>query len=167
MQITVSARHTEVSPALRSAAEEKVGKLARFFDGIDQAEVHFEEEQNPRIPDKEICEITLQGNGHHIRCKVSAPDGFVAIDRAVDKLENQLHKLKTKIQRRHHNGDMKHRITKTKQFDIGEVMHPDEATEQMELLGHDFYVFTNRDTNRAAVVYRRDDGDVGLIDTEV
>ena len=99
MEITVSARHTEVSDALRAAVEEKIGRLSRFLDGMDRAEVHFTEERNPRIADKEVCEVTLEGHGHHVRCKVAAPDGFAAIDVAVDKLEHQLHKLKTKLQR--------------------------------------------------------------------
>ena len=102
MEITVSARHTEVSERLRDAVEEKIGRLSRFLEGMDRAEVHFTEERNPRIADKEVCEVTLEGHGHHVRCKVAAPDGFAAIDAAVDKLEHQLHKLKTKLQRRHH-----------------------------------------------------------------
>jgi putative sigma-54 modulation protein len=101
VEITVSARHTEVSPALRAAAEEKIGRLARFVEGITRAEVHFSEERNPRIADREVCEVTLDGQGHHVRCKVSGPDGFVAVDRAVEKLEHQLHKLKSKLVERH------------------------------------------------------------------
>jgi putative sigma-54 modulation protein len=186
VEITVSARHTDISPALRAAAEEKIGRLARFVDGMERAEVHFFEERNPRIADKEVCEVTLEGQGHHVRCKVAAPDGFVAIDRAVEKLEHQLHKLKTKLLRRTHgrrvavgangtNGagllvededdtaDVGIRIVKSKSFAI-KPMSASEAAEQMEMVGHDFFFFTNADTSRAAVVYRRDDGDVGLID---
>ena len=101
MEITVSARHTDVSPALRATAEEKIGRLARFVEDITRASVHFSEERNPRIPDREVCEVTLEGHGHLVRCKVTAPDGFVAVDRAVEKLEHQLHKLKTRIVERH------------------------------------------------------------------
>jgi ribosome hibernation promoting factor len=96
LEITVSARHTDISPALRSAAEDKIGRLSRFLDDMERAEVHFSEEHNPRIEAKEICEVTLHGHGHHVRCKVAAVDGFAAVDLAVDKLEQQLHKLKTK-----------------------------------------------------------------------
>jgi putative sigma-54 modulation protein len=96
LEITVSAQHTDISPALRAAAEEKIGRLSRFLDGMERADVHFSEEHNPRIVDKEVCEVTLEGRGHHVRCKVAAADGFAAVDRAVDKLEHQLHKLKTK-----------------------------------------------------------------------
>src|SRR5687767_15929258 len=71
---------------------------------MDRAEVHFSEEHNPRISAKEVCEVTLEGHGHHVRCKVAAADGFAAIDAAVDKLEHQLHKLKTKVVGRRHGG---------------------------------------------------------------
>lgn len=190
MKISVSSRHTEISNALRAATEEKIGRLERFFDGMEFAEVHFEEERNPRIADKEICEVTLEGRGFHLRCKASAPDGFTAIDRAVVKLEHQLHKLKTKIQRRHHargngngdrNGDrngsmitlaiprddsdLAPKIVKTNRFGI-KPMTPEEAALQMDLLGHDFFFFRNAESERAAVIYRRSDGYVGLIEEQ-
>jgi putative sigma-54 modulation protein len=188
VRISVSSRHTEISDAMRAAVEEKIGRLERFFDGMDSAEVHFYEERNPRIADKEICEVTLEGHGFHIRCKVSAPDGFTAIDRAVVKLEHQLHKLKTKVRRRHQvrrngNGDRNGdsvvtlaipdddadrgpRIVRTKRFAI-KPMTPEEAALQMDLLGHDFYFFRNSASEKAAVIYRRTDGDVGLIEEQV
>ena len=198
MEITVSARHTEVSSALRAAVEEKIGRLSRFLDGMDRAEVHFAEERNPRIAEKEICEVTLEGHGHHVRCKVSATDGFAAIDAAVNKLEHQLHKLKTKVQRRPPKGRRSAngngngpgagsegdasglgsglvlddddldlgdspRIVKTKKYAL-KPMTPAEAALQLDLVAHDFWFFTNADTGRAAVLYRRADGDLGLID---
>ena len=95
----MSARHTDISPALRAAAEEKIGRLSRFLGGMDRAEVHFSEEHNPRIAAKEVCEVSLEGHGHHVRCKAAAADGFAAIDLAVEKLEHQLHKLKTQARR--------------------------------------------------------------------
>lgn len=188
MEITVSARHTEVSDALRETTIEKIGKLSRFLEGMDRAEVHFSEERNRRIADPEVCEVTMEGHGHHIRCKVTAPDGFVAVDRAVEKLEKQLYKLKTKLQRRHHGGRRNGheagvgtegvdgetdadaagepegpRIVKMKQYAL-KPMTPAEAALQLELVAHDFYFFTNAETDRAAVLYRRADGDLGLID---
>ena len=101
MEITVSARHTDISPALRAAAEEKIGRLSRFLGEMDRAEVHFSEERNPRIAAKEVCEVTLEGRGLHLRCKAAAADGhqrrqpFENGDLAVEKLEHQLHKAKT------------------------------------------------------------------------
>lgn len=184
MEITVSSRHTEVSELLRASTVDKIGRLSRFLEGMDRAEVHFSEEHTRKAADKEVCEVTLVGHGHHVRCKVSAPDGFSAVDLAVEKLEHQLHKLKTKLLKRSHSngrkangngsvalttlggdddGPARPRIVKTKAFQI-KPMTPEEAILQMDLMGHDFFFFTNAETERAAVVYRRDDGDVGLID---
>ena len=102
LEITVSAHHMDISPALRAAAEEKIGRLSRFLGGMERAEVHFSEERNPRIAAKEVCEVTMEGEGHHVRCRVAATDAFASVDLAVEKLEHQLHKLKTKqVQRSH------------------------------------------------------------------
>lgn len=200
MEVTVSARHTEVPERLRHLAEEKVGRLDRFVDGMERAEVHFTTHRNPRIAEPELCEVTLEGHGHHVRAKVSAADGYVAVDKAVAKLEHQLKKLKTKLQRQRRGSgrskaapvdgqlvpddltdlatpeaaaappdragiDRAPRIVKVKRFaPIG--MTADEAAQRMDLLGHGFFFFTNLDTARAAVVYRREDGDIGLIDED-
>ncbi len=185
MEVSVSGRHTTVSESLRTQAVEKIGRLDRYLSGMDHAEVHFWEEKNPRIGNKEFCEVTMEGHGHHIRAKVSAPDGFTAVDLVVDKLERQLRKLKTKVKNRNRkrerpeiapdlvpesllgddDPDPVYRIVKSKRFDIA-AMDAEHAALQMDLLNHDFYVFTNSETNEPAVVYRRDDGDVGLIDIE-
>lgn len=126
---------------------------------------------------------------------MSAPDGYQAIDKAYEKLEKQLHKLKTKLTRRYQGAPKNHkgagalgavvapeeapaegtvavadeeqqpelRIVKSKRFAMF-PMSAEEAVDRMELLGHGFFFFTNIETSRAAVVYRRDDGQVGLID---
>ncbi len=102
MQIRVSSRDGKVSAAIRAAADEKIGRLSRFVEGMDSADVHFFEEHNPRIADRQVCEVTMVGHGHTVRCKVAAPDALAAVDRASAKLEHQLHKLKTKLERRTH-----------------------------------------------------------------
>ncbi len=187
MEVNVSGRHTTVSESLRRQADEKISRLDRIISGMERAEVHFWEEKNPRVgPNKEICEVTIEGHGHHVRTKVSAPDGFTAIDLAVDKLERQLRKLKTKLKKRNQlrerpeiadmivpdslidegpDVEPVYKIVKTKRFGVTE-MAPDEAALQMDLLNHDFYVFRNAGTGLGAVVYRREDGDIGLIDVE-
>jgi len=90
VDITVSSRHVEVSPSLREAAIDKIGRLDRYLDGMDRAEVHFSAEHNPRIEAREICEVTIRGPRHVVRAKVAAADQFAAIDAAVAKLEQQL-----------------------------------------------------------------------------
>ena len=83
MDIAVSSRHMEVSPSLRAAVIDKIGRLDRYVD-MDRADVHFSEERNPRIENKEICEVTLQGHGHYVRARVAAADPFAALDAAVE-----------------------------------------------------------------------------------
>ncbi len=97
MDVTVSARHIEVSPALRAAVEEKLGRLSRLGSGLDRAEVHFVEERNPRIAAKEMCEVTVRGRGRRLRARAAAADPFAAVDLVVGKLEHQLHSLKTRV----------------------------------------------------------------------
>lgn len=97
MDVTVSARHIEVSPALRAAVEDKLDHLSRFGNGLERAEVHFVEERNPRISDKELCEIIVRGRGRRFQARAVAPDPFAAVDAAVSKLEHQLHSLKTRL----------------------------------------------------------------------
>jgi putative sigma-54 modulation protein len=202
MDVTVRGRNIEVSDQLRATAQEKVARLGRMLQGMDHAEVHFYEERNPRISEKEVCEVVLAGHGHFVRAKAASSDAQAAVDRAVAKLEHQLAKLRGKLIGRSHprrhgsvnsvkadeddRGDTGYdtvdddwnapdwdesdtstpqaRIVKTKQFAI-KPMTPQEAALQMDLLGHDFFFFTNADTERAAVVYRRNDGDIGLIDS--
>jgi putative sigma-54 modulation protein len=184
LDIAIRARNLEITDPLRATIHEKLTRVGRFVDGMDQAEVRFFEERNPRISEREVCEVTLHGHGHIVRAKAGATDVFVALDRVVGKLEHRLTKLKGRLLDRSHprrNGsvnsppghiptddDIEHEqdqsaIVKTKQFAI-KPMTAEEASLQMELLGHDFFLFTNADTSRSAVVYRRNDGHVGLID---
>ena len=186
MDVTVRSRHVELTEALRAVAREKVSRLSRFLEGMEHAEVLFSEERNPRISAKEVCEVTVTGHGHVVRARAADADAVAAIDRVVDKLEHRLAKLKGKLVARSHprrHGSLdsapdlsrapagvevddeegQPRIVKTKQFAI-KPMTPEEAALQMDLLGHDFFLFTNAETGSAAVVYRRNDGHIGLIE---
>jgi len=91
-----------VPDEVRALVEEKVGRLLRHCPGLDRAEVHFTEEHNPRIPDRECCEVILSGHGRVIRAHASAPDPLVAVDLVVEKLEHQLEKTKGRIVGRSH-----------------------------------------------------------------
>ncbi|HLG93028.1 MAG TPA: ribosome-associated translation inhibitor RaiA [Acidimicrobiales bacterium] len=177
MEVAIRSRNTDVPDALRSCVEDKVGRLGRFLEGMERAEVRFSQERNPRIADREVCEVTMVGHGHIVRAKAAAADGFCALDRVVDKLEHRLGKLKGRLVGRAHprrpgQGARAEappeepegpRIVKTKRFAM-KPMSPEEAVLQMDLLGHDFFFFTNAESSRSAVVYRRADGDIGLIE---
>ena len=193
MEISISSRHIAMTPGLEDAVRTKIGQLDRYLEDLDTAEVHFDEARNPRIVDRKTCEVT--GHGHHLRCKVNAPDAFTAVDLAEAKLERQIRKLRTKLRNRHrgrgdtirtgavagaepqlagtaHDGweppdsdesEPELRIVKTKRFHLGPLT-PSEAALKMDLMEHGFFFFINSTTGRSAVVYRRDDGAVGLID---
>ena len=199
MDISISSRHKDITQGLEDAVRAKIGHLDRYLDDLDTAEVHFDEARNPRIVDREICEVTLTGHGHRLRCKVNAADPFTAVDLAEAKLERQIRKLRTKLRNRHRGrgdtirtgaapappptpdavgddgGDVdgvddsgaddepELRIVKTKRFHLGPLT-PAEAALKMDLMSHGFFFFINSTTGRSAVVYRRDDGAVGLID---
>ena len=199
MEISISSRHTAITAGLEEAVRTKIGQLDRYLDDLDTAEIHFDEARNPRIVDRETCEVTLTGHGHHLRCKVNAPDAFTAVDLAEAKLERQIRKLRTKLHNRHQGRgatirtgarvesvlvvedqpaataldgpapedspevEPELRIVKTKRFHLG-PLSPPEAALKMDLMGHGFFFFINSTTGRSAVVYRRDDGALGLID---
>jgi putative sigma-54 modulation protein len=182
MQVNVRGVNTKVADPLRGYASEKVGHVGRIFDGLMTAEVEFQEERNRRVPDKEVVEVTMTTTaGTTIRARGHAPDGFAAVDLVVDRLEQQVRRLKEKLVGRSHpresrqnpvhsseldkddESDGSPRIVRTKRFDI-KPMTAEEAALQMELLGHDFYLFSNSETGESNVVYRRRDGDVGLIE---
>ncbi len=188
MEISISSRQVRVTPRLEEVIREKIGDLDRFFEKLESGVVHFAETRNPRISEKVTCEVVLEADGHRIRTKVTASDAYAAVDLADEKLQRQIRKLRTKLQRLHQgrdtirvaegefpqvadlagvnvedDDDVMPKIVKTKRFHIGPLT-PDDAVLKMELLGHGFFFFVNKETSRAAVVYRRDDGDVGLID---
>jgi putative sigma-54 modulation protein len=97
VDVQVSGRKVRLSPALRQAVETKLARLERFLRGEHRAEVVFLEERNGRIADKDVCEVLIDGAGHHLRARVAGPDPYAAFDGAVVKLEHQLHKVKTKV----------------------------------------------------------------------
>lgn len=180
MDVQINGRRMDVPEKLRALTEDKVGRLGRVVE-MERAEVLFTQAKNPRIPDQVECEITLTGQSHHVRAKVAAAEGYTAIDKAVAKASAQLTKLKSKLRRRRADtlrgapsseieldgADIDEvevpRIVKSKRFAMM-PMTPEDAVTRMELLGHGFFFFTSADTGRAAVIYRRADGDVGLID---
>ncbi len=179
MEITVKGRRMEVPPAMRDYAEEKIGRVAKIVGHmLMSAEVELSTERNPSIEKSQVAEVTVFTKGPVIRAKEAAPDMYAAIDLVSEKLESQVRKFKTKMVDRHRGApapvpapaivdeteDREPALVKTKSIET-KPMSTDEAILQMELLGHDFFVFTSEDTEGTNVLYRRRDGDYGLIES--
>ena len=175
MQMIIKGRRMEVTPAIREYAEEKIGRVAKILDSmLMSAEVELYTERNRSIEKGQIAEVTVYTKGPVIRAKEAASDMYAAIDLVSEKLERQVRKYKTKIVDRHKGASApvpapplveeteEPAIVKTKQLE-SKPMSTDEAILQMELLGHDFFVFRAEDAEGTNVLYRRHDGDYGLI----
>jgi putative sigma-54 modulation protein len=190
MDIEVRGKNRPVPTRLKAAAQEKVARIARFTHDAGRVEVDFSEAKNPRVANAQLCEITVHLKRHFVKAHATATEPEAALDLALDKVEHQVSRIKDKRVSRSHprrrdvsegNGagavafadfggdddedaDADARIVKTKRFQA-KPMDPEEAALQMDLLGHDFFLFTNTETGHAAVLYRRHDGHFGLIET--
>ncbi|MCE5204105.1 MAG: ribosome-associated translation inhibitor RaiA [Coriobacteriales bacterium] len=177
MNMIVKGRRMEVSPAIREYAEEKIGRVAKILDDtkILSAEIELFTERNPSIENANVAEVTLWTKGHVIRAREAAADMYAAIDLVSEKLEGQVRKFKTKLIDRHRipapspqvveseEVEQGPAIVKTKVIEV-KPMSTEEALLQMELLGHDFFVFSSAETDTINVLYRRNDGNYGLIE---
>ena len=178
MQIIIAGKNIELTDALRKHARQKVVKIGNLGVNIDEVEVRMVVEKNPSIKENQKAELTATGKGIHLRATDRDPDMYVAIDKAVSRMQRQIKKYHGKqIDRSHGHYDSRREkpqtdepeeehsaIVKTKSISL-KPMTPEEATLQMEMLGHDFFVFTDSGTDNTSVVYRRNDGNYGLIDT--
>lgn len=174
MVVTVTGKNVEVTNALKEYAEKKVAKIDKFFEkSPGEAKVTLSTERS-----KHVVDITVQVNGILLRGEERTGDMYASIDGAIEKIERQIHKFKTRINRKLREENQvvvttppqneeaaAPVIKRTKRFAI-KPMSVEEAVMQMDLLGHDFYVFSNSDTEEVNVVYRRKDGNYGLIEPE-
>ena len=175
MKVRVIGRNIEATEGLKAAVEKKLSKLDKFFVNDLNATVTLSVEKNIHK-----IEVIIPFNSTLLRAEVKNGDMYSAIDTVIDKLEGQIRKQKTKLERRHYDdslrfNNIKHyddydesnepKIVKTKRFAI-KPMSQEEAVLQMELLGHDFYVFMNGNTDEVNVVYKRKDGNYGLIEQD-
>jgi ribosome hibernation promoting factor len=185
MRLQVKGKNVEVSEAIRTYAEEKLGRLDRQLADPTRVELELAVEKNPSISANHVAEATVWTKGPVLRAKEASSDMRASIDLLVDKLERQVARYREK--RRDHRHDA-HRdgggagngaadaatytktneeggpvIVKTKQFTL-QPLSAEEAVEQLELVGHDFFVFRNAESDEINVVYRRRDGGYGLIE---
>jgi putative sigma-54 modulation protein len=180
MQFQVKGRNLEISDALRSYAEEKLGKLERQLTD-PRVELELAVEKNPSIAENHVAEATIWTNGPVLRAREASSDMRASIDQLVEKLERQVTRYRTRARSRRRRAaraseppsetipvvadEAEPLIVKTKQFAI-KPMTPEEAVLQLELIGHDFFVFRDAASGEVNVVYRRRDGDYGLIEPQ-
>lgn len=174
MKYIISGKNIEVTPGLRSAVEDKIGKLERYF--TEETEVHVTlsvEKERQKI------EVTIPVKGNIIRSEQVSNDMYVSIDLVEEIIERQLKKYKNKLVDQKQSAgffkqeyidkeymeDEEVKIIRSKKFDI-KPMYPEDACIQMELLGHSFYVFINAETDQVNVVYKRKGDTYGLIEPE-
>ena len=174
MRFTITGRNIEVTQGLREAVEDKLGKLDRFFAPATEAVVRLSVQK-----DIQKIEVTIPVKGHIIRAEESSSDMYVSIDLVEEILERQLKKYKNKLIDKKQSvpsfseaflqedasAEEEIQIVKSKKFAV-KPMDSEEACVQMELLGHNFYVFLNADTEEVNVVYKRKGGTYGLIEPE-
>ena len=175
MKFIILGKNIEVTPGLRSAVEDKIGKLEKYFNPDTEAHVTLSVEK-----DRQKIEVTIPVKGNIIRSEQVSNDMYVSIHLVEEIIERQLKKYKTKlIAKEQSAGCFKQdfiekdymdeeevQIVRTKKFDI-KPMYPEDACVQMELLGHNFYVFCNAETDQVNVVYKRKGNTYGLIEPEV
>jgi putative sigma-54 modulation protein len=175
MKITITSKNVELTEALRNIVEKKISKLERFFEPEVEAHATLSVEKA-----RHKIEVTIPFNNVVLRGEETNEDMYVSIDLVLDKLESQIRKQKKKLEKRVQSGSLKFqyignvvededykepRIVKTKKFAF-KPMSTEEAVLQMELLGHSFFVYQNAESDEVNVVYKRKDGNYGLIEPE-
>jgi ribosome hibernation promoting factor len=190
VDVVVVGKHVEVDPALRAVTQEKLQRITKFANDVRRVDVDYAEHPTRRAGDSCTCEILVHLKQHLVKGSAAAAEHIQALDVALDKVEQQMRRLhERRVRRRGRaaarageattngqaadgaaaagaDGDEDEAgpaIVKNKQFAV-KPMPPEEAALQMELLGHDFFLFRNSESDNAAVLYRRRDGALGLIE---
>ena len=158
MKFIIIGKNIDVTPGLREAVESKLGKLGRYFTPNTEIHVTLSVQKG-----HQKIEVTIPVKGGLVRSEQESSDMYVSIDLVEEVIERQLRKYKNKLVAREDDGEIK--IVRTKKFGF-KPMYPEDACVQMELLGHDFYVFCNAESDEVNVVYRRKNGTFGLIEPE-
>lgn len=172
MKIILKGRNIEITQALRDYVDKRLGKLSRYIEGLDEAYVTL-----LVVKDRHRVEVTIPLNGLILRGEEETADMYSSVDLVIEKLEKQIEKYKTRINKKTKNQSIREiaikyeedqeepQIVRTKRFAF-KPMPVEEAIMQMNLLGHNFFVFSNGETEEVNVVYKRKDGNYGLIEPE-
>jgi putative sigma-54 modulation protein len=181
MRLQVKGKNHEVSDTIRRYAEEKMQKLDRQLHELAEVELELRVEKNPSIADNQVAEATVRTKGPTLRVTEASSDMKASIDQLTEKLLRQIDHARGKQRRDRHardNGipsggpmsisdeeETSEQIVKVKQFSV-KPMSPEEAVLQLELIGHDFFVFRSDDSGEINVIYRRKNGGYGLIEPQ-
>ena len=175
MRIKITGRNIELTEGLKAAVEDKLNKLEKYFTPDTEVNVTLSVEK-----ERQKVEVTIPMKGSYIRSEQVSSDMYVSIDLVEEVIERQLKKYRTKLVKKQQNAaavfkqdfldeksedDEEIKIIRTKKFDM-KPMYPEDACVEMELLGHDFYVFINAETEDVNVVYKRKGNTYGLIEPE-
>ncbi|MBN1221023.1 MAG: ribosome-associated translation inhibitor RaiA [Anaerolineae bacterium] len=190
MQLFLQGKNFVISDRVRAYVEKKIGKLDRYLPDIEEARVEITQEKTKSAKDRNIVQVTLRANGTILRAEERSDAIYNCIDAVANKIHRQIARYKGKRVDRWHGQlsnkrtvleeipnvsqevleslaeENERQIVRVKRFRVN-PMNQEEAVEQMELLGHNFYVFYNADSGRINVVYRRADNNYGLLDPEV
>ena len=175
MKFVYASKDMQISESLKARVEKKLGKLSRYFREEPDATIRFKVQKGAR----NIVEITVNAGGIILRAEESSNDMYLSIDHAVDKLESQIRRHRTKIEKRIREAELEpvimeapvyeeqnYDIVRVKKFSI-KPMGIEDAITQMELLGHDFFLFMNEEDETMNVLYRRNDGSYGLLKPDI
>ena len=179
MDLQISGKHVEVSEAVRSYVQRKLSKLLRHLPSLTEAKVEISAERTQSPQQRYVVQVTLNCGGSLLRGEERARDLFMAINKAVGVMDRQIERYKGRAYQRGRGPSAAKGmpepsaqtegegvVVRVKRFAV-KPMSPQEAAEQMELLGHSFYFFYNSATRTFNVLYRRQDGDYGLIEPEI
>jgi putative sigma-54 modulation protein len=181
MQLTITGKNLEVTDWLQEYVEKKIGRLDRYLPTITDARVELTVENTRAAKDRQVAQVTLRTKHAILRAEEASADMFASIDTVLDKIERQIDHYKGKRWNKRAGGNGEEpeaetadeeaaeeasRISRVKRFAMI-PMDEEEAVDQLELLGHDFYVFYNMNDSQINVVYRRRGGDYGLIKPEI
>ncbi|MEW6230789.1 MAG: ribosome-associated translation inhibitor RaiA [Chloroflexota bacterium] len=178
MKIVIKGKNVEVANGVREYVEKKLGKLDRHLDNITEVLVELSNERTRSAETRQVIQVTILANGRILRGEERSGDVYAAVDAVVDKMKNRIDRYKGRLYGGKGKlamadvleaieiGEEESRIVRTKRFEL-KPMYAEEAIEQMELLGHDFYIFFNAAAEGINVVYRRQDGNYGLLQPEL
>jgi len=176
MKVTVIAKNMELTDALKEIVQKKISKLEKYFEVGVEAKATLSVQKS-----RQIVEVTIPFNGVILRGEEATSDMYKSLDLVEDKLQRQIRKQKTRLSRKHggslrfgeiNNIDLKAseeeeegKLVRVKKFGV-KPMNSEEAILQMDLLGHNFFVYQDADSNKVNVIYKRKDGDYGLLEPE-